>query len=92
MPYTVVRSSDALQSPGCQETVSTGFPTLETRAKRGQVFVTLLLLNTVMPWARKDPRGGGAAVVLGVGVACTFGGVLTPIAGAPASLVHHCRQ
>merc|ERR1719506_1769528 len=48
------------------------------------VFVTLLLLNTVTPWARKDPRGGGAAVVLGVGVACTFGGVLTPIAGAPA--------
>jgi len=46
--------------------------------------VTLLALAAVRPMAQKARGGGGASVVLGVGIACTLGGVLTPISGAPA--------
>jgi len=46
--------------------------------------VTLLALAAVRPIAQKARGGGGASVVLGVGIACTLGGVLTPIAGAPS--------
>lgn len=46
--------------------------------------VTLMVLAAVSPLARKAPGAGGATLVLGVGIACTLGGVVTPIAGTPA--------
>jgi hypothetical protein len=50
------------------------------------VLVTLLALAAVRPMARKAPGTGGASLVLGVGIACTLGGVLMPVSG-PSALI-----
>merc|ERR1719353_2493083 len=50
------------------------------------VLVTLLALAAVRPMARKAPGTGGASLVLGVGIACTLGGVIMPISG-PSALI-----
>jgi len=50
------------------------------------VLVTLLALAAVRPLARKAPGAGGASLILGVGIACTLGGVIMPISG-PSALI-----
>jgi di/tricarboxylate transporter len=51
------------------------------------VMVTLLALAAVRPLSRKAPGKGGASLILGVGISCTIGGVLTPISGPPALIL-----
>merc|ERR1719199_1992022 len=51
------------------------------------VLVTLLALAAVRPMARKTQGTEGASLILGVGIACTLGGVLMPISGPPALIL-----
>jgi len=50
-------------------------------------FVTLLALSSMLPICLSSKSPGGKGLLLGVGIACTLGGALTPLSGTTSIIV-----